>query len=513
MQFVDEPMAQEQNAVQPAGQSTISWDDVFVSRQMPARPFAQSAVAHLAVLALILGASRLNWATREIAPLQDRATEEVVHYTPPEYLPPLDTRSAPSRTIEPPDPAYSRQEIISLPREADNRSQTLVTPAQAKLSQPVALPNMLEWPTKPRMPIAPAPVLASEIERLNSPRMENAVVAPPPDVSRSQARRLEAPQPSVIAPPAAVDTQVRKFGDITVAQTAVIAPAPQLAVAAQRSYAGMTSGKTAASAVVAPPPFLAGGPRSSGRMVALNLQPAVGAPPAPAGNRRGTFAATPEGRHGGSGAPAANSSTGSGAGGGRAPQKTGLPAGLYVGKAPAAAGSAANPAPARAAASVPATAKSDASASISPAERQVFGDRRVYSLTLNMPNLNSASGSWIVRFAERNAQRPRQPDANVNPTPSPNLSAPVAIHKVDPAYPTELMRENVAGTVMLYAIIRADGSVAGVRVIEGADERLDLYAQQALARWQFHPATKDGAPVDVEAVFRIPFKPLKRAGF
>ena len=513
MQFVDQPMAREQSAVQPAGQNTMCWDDVFVSRRMPARPFAQSAAAHLAVLALILGASRLNWATREIAPLRDRATEEVVHYTPPEYLPPLDTRSGPTRTIEPPDPAYSRQEIISLPREADNRSQTVVTPAQVKMSQPVALPNMLEWPTKTRMPIAPAPVLASEIERLNSPRMENAVVAPPPDVSRSQARRLDAPQASVIAPPAAVDTQVRKFSDITIAQTAVIAPAPQLAVAAQRSYAGMTSGKAAASAVVAPPPSLAGGPRSSGRMVALNLQPAVGAPPATPGNRRGSFAATPEGRHGGSGAPPANSANGSGAGGGTASQKTGLPAGLYVGKAPSAtaaiAGSGANPPSARAAASVPATAKSDAS--ISPAERQVFGDRRVYSLTLNMPNLNSASGSWIVRFAERNAEPPRHSGAS--PVSSPSLSAPVAIHKVDPAYPTELMRENVAGTVMLYAIIRADGSVTQVRVIEGADERLDLYAQQALARWQFHPATKDGSPVDVEAVFRIPFKPLKRAGF
>jgi TonB family protein len=513
MQFVDEPMARDQNAVQPSGQSTMRWDDVFVSRRMPARPFAQSAVAHLAVLALILGASRLNWQTREIGPLHDQASEEVVHYTPPEYLPPLDTRSAAARTIEPPDPAYSRQEIISLPREADNRSQTIVTAAQVKLSQPIALPNMLEWPTKTRMPIAPAPILASEIERLNSPRMENAVVAPPPDVSRSQARRLEAPQASVIAPPSAVDTQVRKFGDITVAQTAVIAPAPQLAVAAQRSYAGMPSGKASASAVVAPPPSLAGGPRSSGRMVALNLQPAVGAPPATAGNRRGSFAATPEGRHGGSGAPAANSANGSGAGGGTAPQKTGLPAGLYVGKAPAAtatvAGSAANPSSPRATANVPTTAKSDAS--ISPAERQVFGDRRIYSLTLNMPNLNSASGSWIVRFAERNAAKPQRPDPNL--TSPPSISAPVAIHKVDPAYPTELMRENVAGTVLLYAIIRADGSVADVRVIEGADDRLDLYAQQALARWQFHPATKGGSPVDVEAVFRIPFKPLKRAGF
>ncbi len=32
-------------------------------------------------------------------------------------------------------------------------------------------------------------------------------------------------------------------------------------------------------------------------------------------------------------------------------------------------------------------------------ERAVFGDRKFYSLSLNMPNLNSAGGSWIIRFA------------------------------------------------------------------------------------------------------------------
>ena len=47
---------------------------------------------------------------------------------------------------------------------------------------------------------------------------------------------------------------------------------------------------------------------------------------------------------------------------------------------------------------------------ISEEERAVFGDRKYYSLSLNMPNLNSAGGSWIIRFAplkpEASADRP-----------------------------------------------------------------------------------------------------------
>ena len=41
------------------------------------------------------------------------------------------------------------------------------------------------------------------------------------------------------------------------------------------------------------------------------------------------------------------------------------------------------------------------------------------------------------------------------------------------------------------------------------DDRLDHYASEALAQWRFQPATRNGDPVDVEAVFRIPFRPAR----
>jgi TonB family protein len=69
------------------------------------------------------------------------------------------------------------------------------------------------------------------------------------------------------------------------------------------------------------------------------------------------------------------------------------------------------------------------------------------------------------------------------------------------------MRENVHGTVILYAVIHADGSVGDVRVLRGVDQRLDRYASEAVAQWKFEPATKKGTPVDVEATFQIPFRP------
>jgi TonB family protein len=123
-----------------------------------------------------------------------------------------------------------------------------------------------------------------------------------------------------------------------------------------------------------------------------------------------------------------------------------------------------------------------------------------------MPNLNSAGGSWVIRFAELDhaLNIGNQPNSSAG-----ELSQPSATRKVDPAYPLQLMRENVAGTVILYAIIHADGSVSNVRILRGVDDRLDRYASQAVAQWQFHPATKQGVPVDVEATFQIPFRPAR----
>jgi protein TonB len=71
------------------------------------------------------------------------------------------------------------------------------------------------------------------------------------------------------------------------------------------------------------------------------------------------------------------------------------------------------------------------------------------------------------------------------------------------------MRENVSGTVILYAVIHADGTVGNVRILRGVDDRLDRFASEAVAQWKFDPATKNGSPVDVEATFQIPFKPSK----
>ncbi|MGZ5178673.1 MAG: energy transducer TonB, partial [Burkholderiales bacterium] len=132
---------------------------------------------------------------------------------------------------------------------------------------------------------------------------------------------------------------------------------------------------------------------------------------------------------------------------------------------------------------------------VTDTDRQVFGTKRPYSTTMNRPNLNSATGSWVIHFAELKANQPPG-----------ELLPPVPMESSDPGYPLELIRENVHGTVTLYAVIHSDGRVGEIRVLNSPDERLDPFATSALARWKFLPALRAGKPVALEAVVVIPFR-------
>lgn len=132
--------------------------------------------------------------------------------------------------------------------------------------------------------------------------------------------------------------------------------------------------------------------------------------------------------------------------------------------------------------------------------------RVVYSMALQMPNITSFSGSWLVWFAERGAAIQSR-----SSTPPPGLTPPSPIRKVDPKYVQAAREERIEGTVRLAAIIRKDGSVDTVEVLQSLDSRLDRSAAEALAKWDFEPALRDGTPVEVDAVFEIPFHLAPRA--
>jgi len=117
-----------------------------------------------------------------------------------------------------------------------------------------------------------------------------------------------------------------------------------------------------------------------------------------------------------------------------------------------------------------------------------------------MPNLNSATGSWILNFSEMRTA-PDGPQTGA----SEEVAEPSPLRKVDPKYPPTAMAEHIEGEVILYAVIRRDGSVDSIQLVKGIDPQLDGNAMRALAQWKFRPAERNGEPVDLEAIVHIPF--------
>jgi TonB family protein len=133
---------------------------------------------------------------------------------------------------------------------------------------------------------------------------------------------------------------------------------------------------------------------------------------------------------------------------------------------------------------------------VTGAPAPILEGRVVYSMTVQMPNVTSYTGSWLIWFAERGARRGADR----------KVAAPVPRHKVDPKYVASAAADRVQGTVRLSAVIRSDGSVESVALLTHLDERLDRSAEEALRKWQFQPARRAGAPIDVDAVIDIPFR-------
>ncbi len=130
-----------------------------------------------------------------------------------------------------------------------------------------------------------------------------------------------------------------------------------------------------------------------------------------------------------------------------------------------------------------------------------FDGRTVFMMAIQMPNLTSYVGSWLLWFSERNAP----PDNGAGLTP------PVVHRKVDPKYVAQAVSDRVEGTVRLAAVIRKNGTVDSVELVHGLDPRLDRTAEEALAKWNFVPATRDRQPIDVDILVEIPFRLAPRA--
>lgn len=94
--------------------------------------------------------------------------------------------------------------------------------------------------------------------------------------------------------------------------------------------------------------------------------------------------------------------------------------------------------------------------------------------------------------------------------PAPVLGAtpPVLVHKVEPDYSDEARKSHFQGTVLLAVDIDERGQVINVRVLRPLGLGLDEKAVDAVRRWRFTPARKNGRAIAYPAAIEVRFQLL-----
>jgi TonB family protein len=489
---------------------TFVFRDCRVEGNTPSRAILAAALLHIAFVVF-------PWPDLPVAPRRNPVFDntELTWSGPIEDLPLLNLPRAKHKAqlkseLDPPpaeesmDAYHPRQRIYTDPAHPTHPRQTLVNPA-APPEAPKFLPQM---PNIVQLAAAPAParprveISDQSLAKLH-PHQAKAVAttdAPSPDLPNMEQRPAELSLAATPAGPARPKLEINASS------------APRLASRTQ-------AGDATAPEVPSIPSEVSGGATST--FIALSANPAPPAPvvPVPQGNLAARVSISPEGKPGAPGnssGPAKSGgggSGGNGAGGagksdigisisGGSPKPSANSSGLSGGKLilPNNHLNLKRPDTNAALDDPPARVGPPNFSTLPPGAKpeQLLNSRRVYSMNINMPNFNSATGSWIIHFSEL--------PAGDSPHHSGEINAPVAIRKVDPKYPQAMVLDHVEGEVILYGVIRHDGSVDSIQLVRGFDKQLDANAIEAFAQWKFQPATKEGQPVDLEAIVHIPFR-------
>jgi len=506
----------------PPESALVAFRDAAVERGWPARAFVASVGFHIAFILMPLPAFLTRPPIRPAAFETVRIEYDLQWTGTSRVLPPISPAPDPRRPPSPggeenqplPPPgadSLQPQTIVSNPPQPNHPTQTLLQQfalekARVEVGE-LRLPNMV-------LPAVAAPAPELDLRRLRIPDAPLDLAGPP--------QNAQPPRPRSRAELALADSQLENLLPRLTLPTGAagegVGEAPD--IAAQPGIA--RSGDLDALGLLA----LSANPAAPAGMVELpdtNLRARFSTGPfAGSGSPGGVPGGIPGAHGGSSGGPGG---LGGGPGGLNAPDIMVSPAGPVpagpvivgpgVGNSDTAIPAPPPPRPEpRPPASLPAgqipPARSLAQRAeemlggLSPGSRlsSAAGGRRIYTIYINMPNLTSQSGSWVLRFAELGDETSL---AGGGAAEAP-VAAPIALKKVDPRYPAAARQTGIEGTVLLYGIIRADGSVENVQVVRGLHALLDESAVDAFQRWRFQPAQKNGSAVTLEVVVEIPFR-------
>lgn len=510
------------------------------SQRAPRPPGAEVQIPHQTIVANPPHAERgaqLVWRPApQIKPQPEVPSPNLLAFRPPLIAPPLpgppkklffppgEVKRGPEPAPALPDPPViparmeAKQKLamlanIALPAVHKPKLRSFAPPVERaqRTAVPAALPEAPGLATTLRS--ARVPLLAENMAAPLANKPQPRSFLPPPKRSRPAEGPTALPEAPQVPTTLAYGSGTGRTVVLEDTSAAALANRPK-----RRSFVPPSGGQGPSVSSAAAAPAIEDAPSLGASLPPGPLHVAVvGVNPSdkltgslPEASRPARFSAGPEA--GGNGGGGGSEGAGTGGGGGTVEGALLSVPGLTIrgGNTPPKGGLLASAAPtsresliaaARTASTTPPQEPPSTEIRLAPPPESLFTGRDVYTLAVQMPNITSYTGSWILWFAER------QP----GPRTTHDLGSPAPLRKVDPKYFPAAMDERIEGKVQLSAVIRPDGRVDQVTLLKGIDPRLDRSAAEALLKWEFEPARRNGTPVEVDVVVEIPFRLAPRA--
>lgn len=142
--------------------------------------------------------------------------------------------------------------------------------------------------------------------------------------------------------------------------------------------------------------------------------------------------------------------------------------------------------------------------------RRRFTFRRVLAFAIFLIAVAAFLGwwQWQQGWTELEAQVPATQPMVAQPllkVPGSAMEQRI-IHKIAPEYPEPARQAKAQGTVVLDAVVNADGAVSQMKVVSGP-ELLSQAALNAVRWWRYQPYLVNGRPATVETTIAVDFAP------
>ena len=462
---------------------------------------------------------------------------------------------------------HPTQTIQSSPLQADNESQTIVQPSAPQLlKQEVKVPNIVIW----NVPETNVETLQIASKQIAAPMLQKPDAAlpqlRPPDAEGKDVERrlseLTLAKTDIVNMQAKMTVKMGTSAEWNIASDAGN-PGPLLNVpvdnAAQLSnlQAKMTAkmGTSAEWSIgdgTSPGPTInvpvsGAGANQLRNMIVLSANPGLPGPggiKVPAGSKTGAFSISPDGNRAGSpdgvdggvlgggvAGGGGRGGTGSGFGGGGNIASIQIPGMSVKGGpntgAPTVAGPGRRPRSPGGFSDMQTIDDPGESYNITVVEGRTGGaglgvygilsGKRNYTVFIPMP-----AGRWTMQFSEMPDKGRESASTGGRPAATPvtgsqvTLAAgdaimqPRPLRKVDPGRPEDPELAQLRGLVVLYAVIRNDGGIDRIRVVRSLNPVLDERAIEALKQWKFKPAQLGENSIEVQALFGVPFRPVRQ---